>query len=365
MVLRLKDVCDKASSNIAQKDVTDIDGIYPIYGASGFIKNVNFYRQEKEYIGVVKDGAGVGRAMLLPPQSSVIGTVQYILPKKDVSVKYLYYILAAMNLAKYATGATIPHIYFRDYSKEKVFVPSIEKQERVATTLDKASELISLRKKQLEELDALAESVFYDMFGDPVKNEKGWEEGKIEEVCNSVNYGTSSPANEGGKYKYIRMNNITYQGDLDLTDLKYIDISDKDYEKYVVRKGDILFNRTNSKELVGKTTYIQVDEEAIIAGYIIRVRLNSTVLPVFVSKYMNTKYIKLYLRGLCKSIIGQANINAKELQSIPIYLPPLPLQTQFATIIEKIESQKALAKQALQESEYLFQRLMQDLFNPD
>lgn len=191
------------------------------------------------------------------------------------------------------------------------------------------------------------------------------EKERLGDVCNSVNYGTSSPANEGGKYKYIRMNNITYKGDLDLTDLKYIDISNKDYEKYVVRKGDILFNRTNSKELVGKTTYVQIDEEAIIAGYIIRVRLNSTVLPVFVSKYMNTKYIKSHLRDLCKSIIGQANINAKELQSIPIYLPPLPLQTRFATIIEKIEQQKSLARKALQESEDLFQRLMQDLFEPD
>ena len=78
--LTLGDVCKKESSNIAQKDIMECEGEYPIYGAGGFIKNVNFYQQELPYIAVVKDGAGIGRTMLLPAYSSVIGTMQYILP---------------------------------------------------------------------------------------------------------------------------------------------------------------------------------------------------------------------------------------------------------------------------------------------
>lgn len=77
-MLKLKDVCKKESSNIALKDLEKMDGIYPIYGASGFIKNVDFYQQEKEYIAVVKDGAGIGRVMHLPAKSSVIGTMQLL-----------------------------------------------------------------------------------------------------------------------------------------------------------------------------------------------------------------------------------------------------------------------------------------------
>lgn len=244
-------------------------------------------------------------------------------------------------------------------------LPSIERQREIAAVLDKASELVEKRKAQLAELDLLAESIFYDMFGDPITNPKGWERGQLGDVCKSVNYGTSSPANCNGRYKYLRMGNITYSGELDFSDLKHIDVSEKDYEKYVVRKGDILFNRTNSKELVGKTVYFNIDEEMIIAGYIIRVRITNSCLPVFVSKYLNTKYIKVHLRDLCKSIIGQANINAKELQSIPIYFPPLELQNQFSSIIEKIEEQKVKVKAALKESENLFQCLMQDMFNPE
>lgn len=91
--LTLGDVCKKASSNIAQKDLQDKIGAYPIYGASGLIKQVDFYQQDKEYIAVVKDGAGIGRTMLLPAYSSVIGTMQYLLPKESIpiDIKYLFY----------------------------------------------------------------------------------------------------------------------------------------------------------------------------------------------------------------------------------------------------------------------------------
>ena len=109
----LKELCVKGSSSIAQKDLEGKEGLYPIYGASGFIKNVDFYQQENPYVAVVKDGAGVGRVMCLPGKSSVIGTMQYIIPNDGVNVSYLAYALENMNLAKYYTGATIPHIYFR------------------------------------------------------------------------------------------------------------------------------------------------------------------------------------------------------------------------------------------------------------
>lgn len=104
----LGEVCSKGSSNIAQKDLDNNDGIYPIFGASGFIKNVDFYKHDKEYLAIVKDGAGIGRVMLLPAYSSVIGTLQYIFPNEKVDIKFLYYALIYMNLSKYFTGATIP-----------------------------------------------------------------------------------------------------------------------------------------------------------------------------------------------------------------------------------------------------------------
>ena len=141
----LSDVCEKGSSNIAQKDIKDNTGDYDIYGASGFIKKVDFYHQEKTSVAVVKDGAGVGRAMLLPEKSSVIGTLQYLIPKDIIRADYLYYIVSYMDLSRYYTGATIPHIYFKDYKNERLILPSLDEQYEIARILTEVDEAIKIQ----------------------------------------------------------------------------------------------------------------------------------------------------------------------------------------------------------------------------
>lgn len=136
------------------------------------------------------------------------------------------------------------------------------------------------------------------------------------------------------------MNNITYDGKLDLSDLKRINIPEQELEKCSVRKGDVLFNRTNSKELVGKTCLYDRDELMVLAGFIIRVRVNSKILPKFLVAYMNLPYTKQLLLSLCKAAIGQANINAQEFQNIPIYQPPLELQERYVSFAQRLDKSK-------------------------
>ena len=183
--LTLGDVCKKASSNIAQKDLQDKIGAYPIYGASGLIKQVDFYQQDKEYIAVVKDGAGIGRTMLLPAYSSVIGTMQYLLPKESIpiDIKYLFYAVEHMNLAKYFSGATIPHIYFKDYQKEPINIPDIDTQRKISRIFDKIDALITSRKEQRTKLDQIVKSRFIEMVGDCVVNPKGWKTKCLEDIA--------------------------------------------------------------------------------------------------------------------------------------------------------------------------------------
>ena len=361
-MVRLGDVCKKASSNIAQKDLEGHSGKYPIYGASGLIKHVDFYQQEQPYIAVVKDGAGIGRVMKLPAKSSVIGTMQYIIPNDIVDISYLAYAMEYMNLSKYFSGATIPHIYFKDYQKETLPLPALDEQRRIATTLDKVSDLISKRRQQLDKLDELVKARFVEMFGDPATNPKGWDKGTIRDVVTEVKYGTSKPAVEGGTYKYLRMGNITYDGHLDLTDLKYIDVPESELDKCTVKKGDVLFNRTNSKELVGKTCVYNLDETMVIAGYIIRVRVNNRVLPEYLSAVLNSSYGKKTLAEMCKAIVGQANINAQELQYIQIVIPPLELQYEFLKVIQKIEKINLPISRSLEKLQTLKKALMQEYF---
>lgn len=243
-------------------------------------------------------------------------------------------------------------------------VPLVEKEEqrRIAALLDKVSDLIAKRRAQLDKLDELVKARFVEMFGDPVSNSKGWDKGTIRDVVSEVKYGTSKPAIDGGAYKYLRMGNITFDGRLDLSDLKYIDIPDSELEKYMVRKGDVLFNRTNSKELVGKTCVFDLNEPMVIAGYIIRVRVNSKVLPIYLSAVLNSQYGKQTLADMCKAIVGQANINAQELQDIAILIPPIELQEKFSDYAETIKKSKLTIQQSLDKLEVLRKALMQQYF---
>lgn len=239
---------------------------------------------------------------------------------------------------------------------------SIEEQKNVVYHLDSVQSIIDLYNEQMKKLDELIKSRFVEMFGDPILNPKEWKMASIGDIVTEVRYGTSRPSVANGKFPYLRMNNLTYDGHLDLSELKRIDVPDDEIERCIVRKGDVLFNRTNSIELVGKTCVFNESEDMIIAGYIIRVRLKQIMNPIVFSCFMNTDALKNNLRNMAKGAVNQANINAQELQAIRIYLPPLDLQSQFADFVTQVEKQKATVQQSIDKLETLKNSLMQEYF---
>lgn len=241
-------------------------------------------------------------------------------------------------------------------------LPPLDEQARIAAELDAVAATLRKRQTQLAELDALVQARFVELFGDPATNPKGWPTGTIRDIVSEVKYGTSKPATVDGRFNYLRMNNITYDGYLDLSDLKKIDVPEAEVEKYIVRKNDVLFNRTNSKELVGKTCVFDADEPMIIAGYIIRIRVNEKATPLFLSRFLNSRYGKTTLFNMCKAIVGQANINAQELQKIAIFIPPLALQERFAAEVERVEALKTTVRAGIAETRTLFDALSQRYF---
>ena len=149
-----------------------------------------------------------------------------------------------------------------------------------------------------------------------------------------------------------------------MSSLKYIDIPDSDIDKCLVKKGDILFNLTNSREKVGKTALFDRSEEMVIAGYIIRVRAKEEILnPVFAVRYMNLPELKEHLRKICRGAVNQANINSKEMASIPFMVPPIELQNEFAERIDAIEEQKSLIESSIADLETLLASRMDYWFN--
>ena len=219
----------------------------------------------------------------------------------------LHYLKSDMMLSfikEYATGSVRDHLKLADLGKFPINLRPVEEQRQIATTLDKIDDLIAKRRQQLDKLDELVKSRFIEMFGVYPANPMGWEIGTIRDIVTEVRYGSSRPAVDGGKYPYLRMNNITYGGELDLSDTKRIDIPDNELDKCTVRRGDILFNRTNSKELVGKTCVYDRDEMMVLAGFVIRIRVKDRILPEFLSALTQTFQNKCCLE-CAKRLLGR------------------------------------------------------------
>ena len=239
-----------------------------------------------------------------------------------------------------------------------------ERQKRIVDIIDAVRNLAGQYEKEEKLLSEIVNARFVELFGTFPSNEKKWEIGTIRDLVTEVRYGSSRKAADGneGKYPYLRMNNITYSGELDLTDTKTIDIPDEEIDKCSVRRGDLLFNRTNSKELVGKTCVYDRDELMVLAGFVVRVRLNERALPEFVSAFLNTDFSKNMLLSMCKAAIGQANINAQELQDIGIFIPPVEVQREFVGFKSQVDKSKVEVQKALDKTRVLFDSLMQEYF---
>lgn len=365
MKVKLGEICEKASSNIAQKDIENNIGQYPIYGASGLIRHVDFYHQEQPCAAVVKDGAGVGRVFRLPAKSSVIGTLQYIIPKPGIDVNYLCYALESMNLARFYTGATIPHIYFKDYCNTMLQSHTFAEQRIIGATLDKTCGIIEYRKQQLQKVDELVKARFVEMFGTPGI----WQELPLSEVCKQVKrYPTFCNMEyiEDG-VRVIRIGNILEDGHMDENDANYVFVyadANKDYPDTVIEKNDIVMavrgDGSTAKRIGIVTEDILIG--ANISPNLIRIQANGDiVLPRFLFYFLTSKIGQQRLEKYVNKT-AKKNIAAKDIIKVMLPVPPMNVQEQFSNFIAQVDKSKSSIQSSLDQFETLKQSLMQKYF---
>lgn len=313
----------------------------------------------------------IGRCCEYPGSSMpAVTVVDVCVIRPNQSRVFSRYLMHAINapqirqqILKHVTGTTRQRISRGNLKKLQIPLPPLAEQKRIAAILDAADALRTKRRESLAQLDALLQSTFLTLFGDPVANPMGWPMVTIGDLLSSTAYGTSKKAHEEESgFPCLRMNNITYAGGWDFSSLKYVDLEPKEVPKNTVQKGQILFNRTNSKELVGKTAVYRCDEPMAFAGYLVRGITNAEADAEYIAAFLNLPQGKAILQGMCKSIVGMANINAQEFKSIPIPKPPLPLQQKFAAIVESAERQKAAQRAHLAELDALFAALQHRAF---
>lgn len=343
---KLNEVCDKSSSNIVINKLDDNNGDYPLFGASGLVKNVDFYHQDKPYIGIVKDGAGVGRVNTYPAYSSLVGTMQYIFPKEECLLNYVKYFLVKLDLSHCVSGATIPHIYFKDYGKELIPVPPLSTQLSIVSELDKISELIRLKKEQLKDYDNLAQSIFYEMFGDPVVNEKGWEVKRITDLCIEISAGGDASKHEIKKTKDEIFSVPVYSNGID---------------------EDGLYGYSNHATI--NQPAITLAARGTIGAAFIRTEPYIPIIRL-VSVIPDLSKISLtYLFYILKQTEWDRTggtipqLPVPKVKQLTLPLPPLPLQQAFAQRIELIEQQKAEIQSTIADLETLLASRMQYWFD--
>ena len=305
----------------------------------------------------------IGKVGILDIEATCNQQINAIIPFPNIILSSFlaYSILSKRSfLEKKANAPVVPIINKKEFSNTIIGVPPLSEQQRIVEELDLLSSIIEKKKAQLKELDSLAQSIFYDMFDDPVTNEKGWEVMKLGEISKEkLSYGSGASAIPyDGKIRYIRITDINNDGDLNEEKVSANIIEDK----YILNNGDILFARSGAT--VGKTyCHKEKNGKCLYAGYLIRlVPDKNLVKPEYVFSYTKTSYYLSFVKN-AQNAVAQPNINAKQYGNLLICLPPLPLQQQFAEKVEAIEHQKEMIKQSIKEVETLFNSRMDYYFD--
>ena len=393
--VKLGDICDLrngvaiksedyvTSSNTLNCRMSNIrpDGTFDILYNAKYLPD-NFLEKYKNYL--LKDGdlviamtdmAGDPKILGVPTvvksngfniiQNQRVGKLELL--TKNIDENYLKLVLQSKKaknyFKKFSAGGVQLNLSKKEILNVPIILPTIEEQKKLANLFKIIENFIYLRKEELVNLHFLNKSLFSRMFGDIKTNDKNWEIKKLGEVV-ETQYGTSKKATSVvDEFPILRMNNITYSGEMDYKDLKYIELSDSEKEKFLLKKGELLFNRTNSKELVGKTGLFNLDIPMAFAGYLIRIKPSNLIHSKFLLFFMNSEFMKKLLYNKAKNIVGMANINAKELEDFSIILPPIELQKKFAERIEKIEKLSFEIEKSIKEAENLYNSLISKYFD--
>jgi type I restriction enzyme S subunit len=315
-----------------------------------------------------KIGAAIAtnKKRMLTRPSVVDNNVMGVIPGGLLNEWYLYYWFQQFDLRKVTNIGPVPSMRKTEVENVLIPLPTLSEQERIVEILRKLDELRDLRANANDKAVRILGAIFAKHFGDPAMNSMGWRACKLGEVIIETQYGTSLKSTEFGErlVPLIRMNNIDFAGYLDLENIKYVSLPDKEHLKLALKNGDILFNRTNSRELVGKTGLWDGQMEAVCASYLIRVRVDTNkVTPEYVWAYLNTPFMKQVLFDTARRAIGMANINSEELKAFPILVPPRDAQQTFSRKVAVLGELRNDVRRCTRDLNSLFSTFLHQAFS--
>ncbi|HMN17906.1 MAG TPA: restriction endonuclease subunit S [Ignavibacteriaceae bacterium] len=277
---------------------------------------------------------------------------------------FFYYLIKTKidEIVSHVHGSTMKHITKDRFDNIKVKLPPLIIQKQIAEILEKADQARQKRKEANKLTDEFLQSVFIEMFGDPVKNPKRWDKNSLKNVCLQITDGVHLKPNykfEG--VPFISVKDIT-TGVLKFNDTKFI--SKEDHEILIKRCKpeylDILYTKVGAT--YGRAAIVNTKKDFSLYVSVALIKPNHKLInPYFLKEMMNSRYVK-HQANTCIKGIGVPDLHLVEIKNFEILLPPLSLQQQFAEIVNKTEALKEKQKQSEQELENLFQSLMQKAF---
>jgi len=341
-------------------------GNYPLVSSSGCTDSQAEAKVSRP--GVVTGRSGsIGSVFFVDKDFWPLNTTLYVKDFHGNEPRFIFYLLRNFDLKRFASGAGVPTLNRNSVHSELVYIPSkVSEQKQIVTILDEAFEgidrAIANTEKNLANARELFESYLNTIF---TQKGDGWEEKKLGDVCEKVEYGSSAKSLVEGEIPVLRMGNIQ-NGGIDWTNLLYT--SDKEeIKKYLLKYNDVLFNRTNSDEHVGKTAIYKSEMPAIFAGYLIRIHRKEELIDAdFLHFYLNSYTAREYGKSIMSRSVNQANINGTKLKGYPISLPSLSIQKQIVENLSFLRKEtqrlEAIYRQKLVSLNELKQSILQKAF---
>ena len=353
------------------------EGIYPYYGANGIQDHVADYIFDDELVLLAEDGGNFGSktrpiAYRVSGKCWVNNHAHVLKPKEGLNVDFLCYSLMFYNTEGLVNGATRQKL--TQTTMRKMLIPnlSIENQLYIVNQLNKLLKIIELRKKEIQQLDNLTKARFVELFGDPVANPMHWPVKRLKELAIQINSGNTP---KGGSENYVekgitffRSQNV-WKDRLEMDDIAYID--EKTHEsmkRSSLKHGDILMTKTGrinteNSSLGRAALYEGEDDMANVNGHVYFIRLKEGVNNKFVLRVLVSPEYRDLIRSVCVGGIDKRQLNKEHIEEFPIIYPPSEMIDNYIEFVEQVNKSKVAVQKALDETQMLFDSLMQEYFN--
>lgn len=358
---KLGEVCDIYQPKTISTDMLSKDGEYPVYGANGVIGYYHQYNHEDKEVLLTCRGATCGNINVSKPYSWINGNAMVIHRKSEfIDFDFLKYMMLSLDYSLIITGAAQPQITRQKLAPIKIAIPPKSTQLAIVSELDKINELIRLKKEQLKDFDNLAQSLFYEMFGDPVENEKGWDVKKLKDISREIGdglHGTPEYSEVDTGCYFINGNNLE-NGTIVIKENTKM-VSEKTKAKHYIEMDDFTI-LVSINGTLGKVAFYN-GENVILGKSACYIKLEAYNDKKYIFELLKSDYFKRYAESECTGTTIR-NVSLKSMRNFRCPLPPLPLQRLFAQRIEQIEREKSEVQKSIQDLETLLASRMQYWF---